>query len=47
MLHGGALTLGMDMLKFLKHISRIYGHYMSIFGAHFVEVVLFMTILNM
>jgi hypothetical protein len=41
MLHGGALTVGMDMAKLWRHISRIYGHYLSIFGAHFVEVVLF------
>jgi hypothetical protein len=47
MLHGGALTLGMDMVKLWRHISRIYGHYLSIFGAHFVEVVPFMRVLNM
>jgi len=35
-LHGVALTLGMDMVKFWRHISRIYGHYLSIFGAYFI-----------
>jgi hypothetical protein len=30
MLHEGALTLGMDMLMIWRHISRIYGHYLSI-----------------
>jgi hypothetical protein len=30
MLHGGALTLGMDMVKHWRHISMIYGYYLSI-----------------
>jgi hypothetical protein len=41
MLHGGALTLGMDMVKFWRHISRIYGHYLCIFGAYFIKSVHF------
>jgi hypothetical protein len=40
MLHRGALTLGMDMVKHWRHISRIYGHYLIIVGAHFVEFVM-------
>ena len=41
MLHGGALTLGIDTVNIWRHISRIYGHYLSIFGEHFVESILF------
>jgi hypothetical protein len=40
-LHGGALTLGMDIVKIWRHISRIYGRYLIIFEAHFVEVIPF------
>jgi len=41
MLHGGVLTLDMDMVKLWRQISRIYEHYLSIFGAYFIEVVPF------
>jgi hypothetical protein len=41
MLHGGGLTLGMDMVKRWRHISRIYGYYLSIYGAYFIEFVPF------
>jgi hypothetical protein len=47
MLHGGSLTLGMDMVNIHRHISSIYGHYLSIFGEYCVEVVPFMRVLNM
>jgi hypothetical protein len=47
MLHGGALTLGMDMVKIWRHISKIYGHYMRVFGEHFVKYAPFMGVLNM
>jgi hypothetical protein len=47
MLHGGALTLGMDMVKLWRHNSRIYGHYLSIFGAYFIEAVPFYEGFNM
>jgi hypothetical protein len=47
MVHGDTLTLGMHMVKLWRRISRIYGHYLSIFGAHFVEAVPFMRVLNM
>jgi hypothetical protein len=47
MLHGGALTLGMDMVMLWRHISRIYGHYLSIFLEHFVKSVPFMRVLFM
>jgi hypothetical protein len=30
MLHGGALTLDMDMVMLWRHISMIYEHYLSI-----------------
>jgi hypothetical protein len=47
MLHGGALAIDMDMVKLWRHISRIYGHYLSIILAHFVESAPFMRVLNM
>ena len=40
-LHGGSLTLGMDMVMLWRDISRIYGHYLSLHWAHFVEAVPF------
>ena len=41
MLHGGALTVGMEMVKRWRHISRICGYYLSIYGAYFIEFVPF------
>jgi hypothetical protein len=47
MLHGGALTLAMVMVKLWRHNSRIYGHYLSIFGAYFIKAVPFYEGFNM
>jgi hypothetical protein len=41
LLHGGALTLDMYMVKHWRHISRSYGYYLSIYGAYFIEFVHF------